>query len=140
MHGFFLRKIKKTLKYPFQKFLYKSNHKPNKIWVDKGSESCNRSMKSWLQDSDIEMCSTHNEGKSLAAEGFIRNLTNKTYRYLISTSKNGYINKLYDKINAYSNKYPSTIKMKPDDVKTSAYTDFEVENNDTEPKLKLAIL
>ena len=35
---------------------------------------------------------------------------------------------------------PSTIKMKPDDVKTSAYTAFEVENNDTEPKLKLAIL
>ena len=35
---------------------------------------------------------------------------------------------------------PSTIKMKPDYVKTSAYTAFEVENNDTEPKLKLAIL
>ena len=61
-------------------------------------------MRSWLRDSDIEMCSTHNEGKSLVAEGFIRNLTNKTYRYLISTSKNGYISKLYDKINAHSNK------------------------------------
>ena len=29
--------------------LMKSNRKPNKIWVDKGGEFCNRSMKSWLQ-------------------------------------------------------------------------------------------
>ena len=31
----------------------------------------NRSMKSWLQNNDI-MCSTHNEGKSVVAERFIR--------------------------------------------------------------------
>ena len=35
--------------------LDKPSRKPNKIWVDKGSESYNRSMKSWLQDNDIEM-------------------------------------------------------------------------------------
>ena len=34
-----------------------------KIWVDKDSEFYNRSMKSWIQDNDIEMYSTHNEGK-----------------------------------------------------------------------------
>ena len=33
----------------FQKILDKSNCKPNKIWVDKGSEFYNVSMKSWLQ-------------------------------------------------------------------------------------------
>ena len=33
----------------FQKILDKSNCKPNKIWVDKGSEFYNISMKSWLQ-------------------------------------------------------------------------------------------
>ena len=42
-----------------------SNRKPNKIWVDKGSEFNNRSMKSWLQKNDIEMCSTHNEKNML---------------------------------------------------------------------------
>ena len=31
----------------FQKILKKSNRKPNKIWVDKGGEFYNRSMKSW---------------------------------------------------------------------------------------------
>ena len=33
----------------FQKNLNESNRKPNKIWVDKGSEFYNRSMKSFLQ-------------------------------------------------------------------------------------------
>ena len=33
----------------FQSILKKSNRKPNKIWVDKGSEFYNRSMKSWLE-------------------------------------------------------------------------------------------
>ena len=33
----------------FQSILKKSNRKPNKIWVNKGSEFYNRSMKSWLE-------------------------------------------------------------------------------------------
>ena len=33
----------------FQKIKKESNRKPNKIWVDKGSEFYNRSMKSWLK-------------------------------------------------------------------------------------------
>ena len=44
----------------FQSILSKSNRKPNKIWVDKGSEFYNRSMKSWLEKNDIEIYSTHN--------------------------------------------------------------------------------
>ena len=54
--------------------------KPNKIWVDKGSEFYNRSMKSWLQDNDIVMYSTHNKGKSVVSERFIRILKNKIYK------------------------------------------------------------
>ena len=34
----------------FQKKLDTSGLKPKKIWVDKGSELYNRSMKSWLDD------------------------------------------------------------------------------------------
>ena len=44
---------------------------------DKGSEYYNRSMIPWLQDDNIEMHSTDNEGKSVAAERFIRALKNK---------------------------------------------------------------
>ena len=51
-----------------------SGRKPNKIWIDKGSEFYNRSMKSWLQDNDMEMYSTHNKEKSVVAERSIRAL------------------------------------------------------------------
>ena len=51
-----------TITNAFQKFLDESNCKPNKIFMDKGSEFCNRSIKLWLQDNDVEMYSAHNEG------------------------------------------------------------------------------
>ena len=47
----------------FQSILKQSNRKPNKIWVCKGSEFYNTSFKKWLQDNNIVMYSTHNEGK-----------------------------------------------------------------------------
>ena len=42
-----------------QKMLKESNRKRNKIWVDKGLEFYNRSMKSWLEKNAIGMHSTH---------------------------------------------------------------------------------
>ena len=47
----------------FQSILNKSKRKPNKIWVDKASEFYNASFKKWLQDNDIIVYSTNNEGK-----------------------------------------------------------------------------
>ena len=38
-----------TITNAFQKVLDESKRKPNKIWVDKGSQFYNRSMKSWLE-------------------------------------------------------------------------------------------
>ena len=77
-------------------------------------------MKSWLKNG-IEMYSTHNEGKSVAAERFIRTSQNKTYKYMTSVSKNIYIGKLDDIVNKYNNTYYGTIKMKPVDVKSNTY-------------------
>ena len=81
MHGLFLWEIKKgvTINNVFLKILDESGCKRNKIQIDKGSEIYNRSMKSCLQDNNIEMYSTHNEGKSVVAERFIRTL--KTLQY-----------------------------------------------------------
>ena len=38
-----------TVTNDFQNILDESNRKPNTIWVDKGSNFYNRSMKSWLE-------------------------------------------------------------------------------------------
>ena len=68
------------------------------MWVDKGSKFYNRSMKSFLKNNNTEMYSTHNEGKSVVAERFIRTLENKIYKYMTSIPKNVYIDKLDDTI------------------------------------------
>ena len=52
-------------------------------------------------------------------------------------SKNVYINKLDGIVDEYNNTYHRTIKMKPADVKDNAYTDFNKEVNDKDPKLKV---
>ena len=106
-----------TITNAFQKNFKESNHKPNKIWVDKGSEFYNRSMKSFLQNNNIGMYLMHNEGKFVVAERFIRTLKGKIYKYMTSVSKNVYIDKLDDTVNKYNNTHHSTIKMKPVDVK-----------------------
>ena len=67
----------------------------------------------------IEIYSTHNDGKSVVAERFIRTLKNKIYKFMTSISKNIYIDILDDIINKYNNTYHRTIKMKPVDVKSS---------------------
>ena len=46
-----------------------------------------------LENNDIEMYSTHDERKSVVAERFMRTLKN-LYKYMTSTSKNVYIDKL----------------------------------------------
>ena len=120
----------------FQKFLDESNWKPNKIWIDKGIDFLNRSMKSFLQNNDTEMYSTHNEEKSVTAEITIKNLKNEIYKYIISVSKNLFIEKLDDIANEYNNTHQSTIKMKPGDVKTNTYIDSSKEINNKKSKFK----
>ena len=113
----------------FQIILKQSNRKPDKIWVDKGSEFYNASFKKWLQDNDIVMYSTNNEGKSVVAERFIRTLKSKIYKYMTSISKNVYINKLDDVVDEYNNTYHTTIKMKP----YNTYINTDKETNDKDP-------
>ena len=61
----------------FKSILSSSKRKPNKIWVDQGSKFYSIYFKKWLKDNGIEIYSTHNEGKSVVAERFIRTLKNK---------------------------------------------------------------
>ena len=70
-----------TITNAFQSILDKSKRKPNKIWVDQESEFYNNNFKKWLKDNDMAMYSTHNEGKSVVAERFIRTLKNKICKH-----------------------------------------------------------
>ena len=124
----------------FQKVLDKSGRKPNKIWVDKGSEFYNNSFKKWLKDNDIEMYSIHSEIKFVVAERFIRTLKTKIYNYFTSISKKMYIDKLNDIVNEYNNTYHRTIKIKPVDVKDTTYIDSTELHSNKDPKFKVGDL
>ena len=87
------------------------------MWVGKGIEFYNRTVNSFLQNNNIEMYLTHNEGKPVIVERFIRTFKNNVSKYLASISKNVFIDKLEDIINNYNNKYHRTIKVKPVYVK-----------------------
>ena len=60
----------------FNKIIKQFGRKPNKIWVDQGSEFFNDVFKRWLSRNNIIMYSIYNEGKSVVAERFIRILKN----------------------------------------------------------------
>ena len=83
------------------------------------------------------MYSTHNEGKSVVAERFIRTLKSKIYKYMTSISKNVYIDTLDDIVDKYNNAYHITIKMKPADDKDNTYINPNKEINNKDPKFKV---
>ena len=84
--------------------------KPNKIWVDQGSEFYDHTCKDFLKLNDIEMYSAYNEGKSVVAERFIRILKAKIFKHMIAISKNFYVDVLDDIVNNYNNTIHRTIK------------------------------
>ena len=56
---------------------------------------------------------------------------------MVSISKHLYIDKQHDIVNKYNNTYHRTIKMKPVDLKSSTYIEFNKENNKEGPKFKV---
>ena len=72
----------------FQKFLDSSKRKPNKMWADQGSELYHNFFKTFLKENNTEIYSTFNEGKSVAAEGFIKILKNRIFKHMTAVSKN----------------------------------------------------
>ena len=81
MHELNLWKIKKskTVLNIFIEIVDESNRKPNKLWVDQRREFYNNLMQKWLDNNDTLMYSTHNEGKSVIAERFMKTLKAKIY-------------------------------------------------------------
>ena len=80
------------------------------------------------------MYSTYNEGKSVAAERFIRTFKNNIYKRMTAVSKNVYFDVLDDIVDEYNNAYHKTIKMKPIDVKDDSFAEYNEESNEKGPK------
>ena len=83
------------------------------------------------------MYSTYNEEKSVVAERFIRTLKNKIFKHMTAISKNVYFDVLDDIVNKYNNTVHRSIKMKPIDVTSDSYAEYNEDSNVTKPKFKV---
>ena len=85
------------------------------------------------------MYPTHNEGKSVVDEIFIRTLKNEIYKRMTAVSKNVYFDVLDDIVDEYNNTFHKTIKMKPKDVKNDSFAEYNEESNEKGPKFKVNV-
>ena len=119
------------------KKIISEGRKPNKIWVDQGSEFYNKPFTDFLKTTSIEMYSAFNEGKSVVAERFIKTLKNKIYKHMTAISKSVYVYVLDDIVNKYNNTVHKTIKMKPIDITDDSVAEYNEESNKKDPKFKV---
>ena len=113
----------------FQK-ISSEGRKHNKIWVNQGSEFYNNSFKNFLKTDNIEMYSTYNEGKSVAAERFIRTLKSKIFKHMTGIQEIIYFDVLDGIVNKYNNTVHKTIKIKPIDVISDSYAEYNEDSNE----------
>ena len=69
-----------TAHYGFSEIINESKCEPNKLWVDQGREFYNKLVQTGLDNNNILMYSTYNEGKSVIAERFISTLKCNFYK------------------------------------------------------------
>ena len=120
----------KTVLDAFIEIVNGSNCKPNKLRVDQGREFYNKLMQQWLNNNDILMYSTRNEGKSVIVERFIKTLKSKIYKRIAANDSKyclPYLNKL---VGEYNNTYHHFVNKKPINAD---YSD-SAENNESNPK------
>ena len=106
-------KTGKTITESFDYIVKTSKRRPEKLWVDNGTEFYNKVFQKWLNDNDVKMYSTFNEGKAVVIERFNRTLKNKMYKYFTAKNTYKYVDVLSVLINEYNNHKHSTIKMTP---------------------------
>ncbi len=90
-----------------------TTRKPNKLWVDKGKEFYNKTFDKWLQNNNVSLYSTFNEGKAVVIERFNRTMKATMWKYFTAQNTKKYIDILDKLIDQYNKNYHSSIKMTP---------------------------
>ena len=66
---------------------------------------------------------------NLVAERFIQTLKSKISKHMKAVSKNVYFDVLDDIVNKYNNTVHGTIKLKPIDVTSDSYAEYNKDSN-----------
>ena len=83
--------------------------RPEKIWVDKGKEFYNKTVKAL----GVELYSTENEEKSCVVERWNRTMKEKMYKYFTANSTMKYLHVIDEMVSNYNSTRHSSIKMTP---------------------------
>ena len=121
----------KTVLNAFIEILNESNRQTNKLWVDQGREFYNKRFQEWLDNNNILMYSTHNEGKSV-----IKTLKAKINKQITSNDSKFYLSYLNKLVDQYNNTYNYSIGKKPINTGYSALNE-KIETNPKAPKFKV---
>ena len=93
-------------------------------------------MQKWLDNNNILMCSTHNKGKSVIAESFLKTLKSKAYKRMTVNDSKSYLPYLNNLIEEFNNTYHYSIDKKPITADFSALSE-NIESNPKVPKFKV---
>ena len=97
----------------FQQVFKQSGRIPTKLWVDKGKEYYNKTVKALLTKNNVSMYSTENEEKSSVCERWNRTIKRNMWKYFTANNTNEYIDILSALVNKYNNTYHRSIKTTP---------------------------
>ena len=75
--------------------------------------------------------------KIYLAERFIRTLKNRIFKHMTAVSRKVYVDVLDDIVNQYNNTVHITIKMKPINVTSDSYAEYNEDSNEKDPKFKV---
>ena len=86
-------------------------------------EFYNKPMQEWLDNNDISIYSTHNEGQSVIPERFIKTLKAKIYKKMTTNDSKSYLSYLNKLVDQYNNTYYHSINKKTINADYSALTE-----------------
>ena len=95
------------------KSILSEGRKPQLLWVDKGKEYYNKSVKELLMNEGIEMYSTENEEKSSVCERWNRTIKTKMWRRMTAQNSTEYLDMLPGLVEEYNNTKHRSIGMTP---------------------------
>ena len=88
-------------------------------------------------NNNIEYYWIHNIGNFVIAERYIRTTRSNIYNHMTVVSKNNYIDQLDEIVNKQINTYYKKIKIKPADVNSDTYVQYNVDYSNQNPKFKV---
>ena len=109
-------KTGKDITKAFDYIIEGSGRKPSRLWVDKGTEFYNKTFKKYLEDKDILMYSTYNEGKAVVVERFNSTMKTWMWKYFSANNTARYLDILPALLTRYTHSVHRSIGMTPHDA------------------------